>query len=302
MCQGGVSPSSFALLATPFEEDGGVDLFAFDRLLCHVQRGTGGVAVGFPEGEGESLSPDEFGLLLKEATLFFSGRRQVAAGCFGASTEGVARLAQAAAQAGADLLYLPPPYGVSAGDGGYFCHLNALCSVGLPFLALMPRQGTASGRPSLIASEIARLSCFAGFLVGGLEGQDWGLWHSAHPETPLYMKNDCLSLPALFAGFCGAFSPLSCLLPEEFSLLMKKCKKNDPSARELLSALFPLCALLSGRDGGALLKWGLHKSGVLSPAMRLPRVLPEGRVLADFERALEEGRRGARRFKEKRGL
>ena len=57
--------------------DGGVDLFAFDRLLCHVQRGTGGVAVGFPEGEGESLSPDEFGLLLKEATLFFSGRRQV---------------------------------------------------------------------------------------------------------------------------------------------------------------------------------------------------------------------------------
>ncbi len=289
----------FSLLATPFEEDGGIDLFALDRLLdqgAGYGKGVGfGAAVGFPEGEGGSLSLEEYRLILEETVLVLSGRGRVLAGCYAESTAEAAKKGEIGARAGADLLFFPPPYGISPCSGAYFCHLKTLSLLGVPFLTCFP-AGEGRGREELLlCQECARLPHFAGFVLESIDRPTWGLWQSSHPETPLYMKNDSLSLPALFSGFSGLISPLSCLLPRQTALLVSECAAGGARALPIWRALFPLCALLGRQEGGALLKWGLHKRGLLTPAMRLPHTLPEKRLLADLERALEGAQEGVRR-------
>ena len=287
----------FSLLATPFEEDGRLDLFAFDRILEHQGRGPCGVGIGFPIGEGQSLSLKEYRLLLEEAVLFYGGRKRVAAACFAESTGHALLLGRTAALAGADLLVVPPPYTTPEASGDYFCHLKALSRVGLPFVAYLPAEKKQERGfcDLLLCEETVRLPHFAGFVLRGLDAPCGGLWQSAHPETPLCMENDCLAAPALLSGFTALFSPLCCLLPDQTALLARECAKASPMARELQAALFPLCALLSSGEGSVLLKWGLHKKGLCAPAVRLPRTMPQERLLDQFERVLEEAERRGRR-------
>ncbi len=57
----------YSLVTVPFEEDGGLDLFAFERLLEEQISAGWSIAFGFPEGEGLCLSRREYRLLLEKS-------------------------------------------------------------------------------------------------------------------------------------------------------------------------------------------------------------------------------------------
>ena len=273
----------FSVLVTPFEEDGGLDLFAFERLLAWQRdNGCRGVAIGLQRAEGGSLRAEEYETLIALAASTLGGRVPVVAGCDGAFTERAVSLAKRAYDAGAECLYCPPPAGVSSAGPGYFAHLLALSgAVPLPIIS-----GCSPGRTAArLSAEQMKIEGVLGVAVEGglLDGQ---LLREEIGDALLFSLEDPLLFCCGALGFDGALSPLACLYPRAVSSLAGALQGGRvKEAAQLQLALAPLLSMLSGDRGNALIKWALHRKGLCTPALRLPFVLPPQGELAAFEKA-----------------
>ncbi|MBQ7848071.1 MAG: dihydrodipicolinate synthase family protein [Clostridia bacterium] len=275
-----------ALPVTPFEEDGQVDLFAFEKQLSFLaQAGCRALALGFPAGECYTLRDEEYRLLLEDAVLFFGGKMPVIAGVFAPCTQRALSLALIASDAGASALFCPPPPFLRQESAGYFSHVNELSrACDLPLILSF----SGHGGEFLQYRELARLPsviAFAQKTDSLVQGQ---LFLSALAPTPLLCTADTLLYAAGRLGYSSAFSALATLFPGKTQALFQKEGQGNAA---LQIALTPLCRMLDGSDGCALLKWALHRKGLCTPAMRLPGVMPQRDLLIAFERSLEQAKR-----------
>lgn len=272
----------YSLLITPFEEDGRVDLFAFERLLEQQKEGgVDGVAVAFPQAEGGVLKPEEYALLIGQAALVFEGG--VVASGMALSTEGAAELARIALDRGADALFCPPPPGTFSGQPGYFKHLRALSEASsLPLI--LSRSGGKSGLA--LCGEQLSVKGTVAVAEQGSSLLESVLLKQSIGKVPLFCTRDSLLYPSLATGFEGAFSLLSCLYPRATALLFDLVfSRRHGKALALWQELAPLCALLEGARGPLFVKWMLHRRGFCTPAVRLPLTLPSAGSLLAFEKA-----------------
>ena len=99
-------------LATPCDADGRADLDGLARLVEHVVGGgVHGLFVLGTTGEGPALAVDQRVAVVRAAAEAAAGRSPLLVGITDASMDGVTRVADAAAEAGAAALVLaPPPY------------------------------------------------------------------------------------------------------------------------------------------------------------------------------------------------
>ncbi|MDJ0936188.1 MAG: dihydrodipicolinate synthase family protein [Kiloniellales bacterium] len=120
----------FPIAPTPFDEDGGLDLEGQKRVLdCMVDQGVDGICILANYSEQFLLSDEEREVLLELCLAHVAGRVPVIVTCSHFSTRIAAARGKRAAEAGAAMLMLMPPYhgaALKAGEAGIVEHFAAV--------------------------------------------------------------------------------------------------------------------------------------------------------------------------------
>ena len=153
---------------TPFAADGDLDLEGMRRVLdCMIDQGVDGICILANYSEQFLLTDDERDILLKLSLEHVRGRVPVVVTCSHYSTRIAAARAKAAAEAGAAMLMLMPPYhgaSLRADEKGMLEHFQRIAeAAGLPIMVQdAPLSGVALSVPFLtrLAREVPLVSYF----------------------------------------------------------------------------------------------------------------------------------------------
>ncbi len=158
----------FPIAPTPFDERGGLDLEGQKRVLdCMVDQGVDGICILANYSEQFLLSDEEREILLELCLSHVAGRVPVIVTCSHFSTRIAAARAKRAAEAGAAMLMLMPPYhgtGLKADEAGIVEHFARVAEAArIPIMVQdAPLSGVELPVPLLarLAREIAELGYF----------------------------------------------------------------------------------------------------------------------------------------------
>jgi 2-keto-3-deoxy-L-arabinonate dehydratase len=146
----------FPIAPTPFLDNGDVDLPGMKRVLdCMIDQGVDGICILANYSEQFLLSDDERDALLRLSVEHVAGRVPVIATCSHFSTRLAAARARRAAEVGAGMLMLMPPYhgtGLRADEKGMLEHFAAVADASrLPIVVQdAPLSGVAMSVPFLL--------------------------------------------------------------------------------------------------------------------------------------------------------
>src|SRR5829696_5080572 len=124
-------------MATPFDEDGGVDEAACRRLASFcLENGSHGVVVAGSTGEAATLDDEEHISLLRAVVEEIGGQAQVICGTGTNDTRHSVELTKAAAEAGAVAALIVTPYYNKPNFRGLLAHFEAIADAvpGLPLI------------------------------------------------------------------------------------------------------------------------------------------------------------------------
>ncbi|MGB8634155.1 MAG: 4-hydroxy-tetrahydrodipicolinate synthase [Rhodanobacteraceae bacterium] len=146
---------SICALATPFGDDGAVDLDAFERLIGHqLEQGTQALVVAGSTGEAHMLGDDEFPRLLQHAVKLVNGRVPVIAGCGSAATSRTIAACRQVAELGIDAALVVTPYYVRPDQRGLEHHFRSVADDGsLPIILYnVPSRTACDMLPETVAA------------------------------------------------------------------------------------------------------------------------------------------------------
>ncbi len=282
---------SICALATPFTQDGALDLGAFERLLDYqIEGGTQAVVVAGSTGEAHMLEHDEFDALLTFAVRHVGGRVPVIAGTGEAGTAKTVALTRRAAGCGADAALVVTPYYVRPTQEGMQRHFTQVADHGgLPVILynvpgrtgcdLLP-ETTALLRehPGIIGIKEARADAQRIAAMAELARADF-----------VYLSgDDGTAARAMLAGAAGTISVVANLVPAVFRELCEAATTGQPEVANAIDArLAPLVDALNGAPNPIAVKSALPWLGLGSAMPRLPLVeLAEGAVRDQIRQAL----------------
>ena len=99
----------FPILPTPFDDEGGLDLESFERLICFMaDLGTDGITILGVLGESNRLLDSEREQLIRQAVKAAAGRTRVIVGASHAGTQATIGLCRLAQDLGADAVMVAP--------------------------------------------------------------------------------------------------------------------------------------------------------------------------------------------------
>lgn len=158
----------FPIAPTPFDEQGGLDLEGQKRVLdCMIEQGVDGICILANYSEQFLLSDEEREVLLELCLSHVGGRVPVIVTCSHFSTRIAAARARRAAESGAAMLMLMPPYhgaALKAGEEGVVEHFARVAEAArIPVMVQdAPLSGVELPVPLLLrlAREIAEVGYF----------------------------------------------------------------------------------------------------------------------------------------------
>ena len=107
----------FVISATPFHEDGALDLASLDRALeFYLSAGVHGITLLGMMGEAHKLTSDESATVVRQGLARIAGRVPVVIGVSGGSLVSMRDLAQRAMDGGAAGVMVAPPFGLRTDD------------------------------------------------------------------------------------------------------------------------------------------------------------------------------------------
>ncbi|WP_132143824.1 4-hydroxy-tetrahydrodipicolinate synthase [Luteibacter rhizovicinus] len=282
---------SICALATPFGNDGGLDLDAFGRLIDQqIAGGTQAVVVAGSTGESHFLDHHEFDRLLVFAVERVAGRIPVIAGTGEAGTAKTVAMTQRARDLGADVALVVAPFYVRPTQEGMRRHFLAVADEGgLPVILynVPPRTGcdiapetTAVLRdhPAIVGIKEARGDAERIRATAELVREDF-----------VYLSGDDGSAhQAMLAGAAGTISVVANLVPEAFRQLCDVARSGDADrTARLVGRLAPLIDALNCAPNPIPVKAGLAALGLGSAAPRLPLIeLESGPALSRLRETL----------------
>jgi 4-hydroxy-tetrahydrodipicolinate synthase len=284
-------------VATPFREDGALDVDAFRRLCLYlVENGSDGVVVAGTTGEAPTLTDDERLELFAVAVDAVGARATVIANTGTYSTAHSVHLTEQAHELGVDGFLVVTPYYNKPPVAGIVAHFRAIAEVSdRPIVVYnIPQRVVLNLEPETLAAlaEIPTVQAVKQATADLNQAerivQETGL--------ALYAGNDDLLFPFLELGGTGGIFVFTHLVGARVKELIRRFKDGDPEGaaaieRELhpvIEALavtsnpIPLKAALNllghevgglrlplvdaSEDEVALVRAGLEAAGVLSPA------------------------------------
>src|SRR4029077_15094694 len=161
-------------LPTPFDEEGNVDVPAFER-LCDLQLANGATAlvVCGTTGEAPTLSPTEHRELIRIAVAQARGRIPVIAGAGANATAHAIELTRDAEATEADAILSVVPYYNKPTQSGLYAHFRAIVqSTGLPVILYDVPSRTACGLADETVARLAELPRIIGLKDAAAQGGD----------------------------------------------------------------------------------------------------------------------------------
>lgn len=270
----GVLTGSLVAIVTPMQEDGGLDLDAFRKLIdFHVQEGTNGIVVVGTTGESPTVDFDEHRLLIKTAVKHAAGRIPVIAGTGANSTREALELAAYARQAGADMSLSVVPYYNKPTQEGLYRHFKTIAeAVDIPqILYNVPGRTVAD----LQNDTVLRLSEIANVVgikdaTGNLErGAD--LLRCKPERFTVYSGDDATALALMLLGGHGVISVTANVAPRLMHEMCKAALAGDVRrAREINNRLLGLHRQLFVEANPIPVKWAVQQMGLAKGGIRLP--------------------------------
>jgi len=261
-------------LATPMQDDGGLDLPAFRRLVRHVV--AGGVETLVPlgsTGEAATLEADERDAII-EACLQESSGRPVLVGTGSNSTAQAAALAARAAQLGAHGLLVVTPYYNKPVVAGVLAHFRAVADAapGLPIVAYnVPGRTGLNLTPDALAQLWSLPTVVAVKESSGNLAQIGEIAAALPPGKKLLAGDDNLALASIAVGASGVVSVMANVVPRETRALVDAARAGRlAEAQALQRRLLPLMGALFVESNPIPLKAALAQLGLCGDALRLP--------------------------------
>jgi 4-hydroxy-tetrahydrodipicolinate synthase len=284
-------------IATPFREDGAVDVDAFRRLCVHVvENGSDGVVVAGTTGEAPTLTDGERLELFAAAVDAVGARATVIANTGTYSTAHSVHLTEQAHELGVDGFLVVTPYYNKPPVAGIVAHFSAVAEMSdRPIIVYnIPQRVVLNLEPETLAAlaEIPTVRAVKQATADLNQAEQI----VQETDLALYAGNDDLLLPFLELGGTGGIFVYTHLVGRRVKELIRRFKDGDPEGAEaierelqpVVEALavtvnpIPLKAalnLLGHEVGGlrlplvnatedevALVRAGLEAAGVLSPA------------------------------------
>jgi 4-hydroxy-tetrahydrodipicolinate synthase len=240
-------------MATPFKDDGALDLEATGRLAAHlVETGHDALVVNGTTGEAPTTSNREKRQIIEAAREAAAGRAKIVAGVGTNDTRHSVELAVQAAEAGADGLLVVTPYYSRPTQAGLIQHfLRVADATDLPVMIydIPPR--------SAVHLEEATLRELAGHdrivAVKDATGHPGAAFHKmVSTGLAYYAGDDLLGLAYLASGAAGIVSVVGHVTGEVWRELIAAVDSGDlAAARRLMARLLPVISAIMGQGQGA---------------------------------------------------
>jgi 4-hydroxy-tetrahydrodipicolinate synthase len=265
---------SLVAIVTPMQEDGGLDLDAFRRLIdWHVSEGTDGVVVVGTTGESPTVNFDEHRLLIQTAVDHAAKRIPVIAGTGANSTAEAVELSAYAKQAGADYSLSVVPYYNKPTQEGLYRHFRAIAeAVDIPHILYNVPGRTVADLQNETVLRLAQIPNIVGIkdATGNLErGAD--LIRRKPRDFLVFSGDDATGLPLMLLGGHGVISVTANVAPRLMREMCAAALSGETArARELNNRLLPLHRNLFLEANPIPVKWALREMGLIPGGIRLP--------------------------------
>lgn len=261
-------------LVTPFREDGGVDLGAFERNLeAYAEAPLAGYLVLGSNGEACALDEIEKLQLVRAARVGARGR-PVLAGTGLESTRGTIELTRRAADAGADaaLVVTPHYFKSQLGADALVRHYEAVADAApIPLLLYSVPAYTGLPLPAAVAIRLAAHPNVIGIKESSGDMGFLSRVLGAAPEWLFLGGSAGAFYPALCAGAAGGILAVACAAPRLTAAVFEAAAGGDHErARRLQRALVPLAAAVTTGHGVPGLKAAMGLAGLEGGWPRAP--------------------------------
>jgi 4-hydroxy-tetrahydrodipicolinate synthase len=283
---------SIVAIITPMQEDGGLDLEAFQSLIdFHVEQGTDGIVVVGTTGESPTVNVEEHELLIAEAVRHAAGRIPVIAGTGANSTTEAIELAAYSKKAGADASLSVVPYYNKPTQEGLYRHFKAIAEeVDLPHILYNVPGRTVADLTNDSVLRLAQIPNIVGIkdATGNIErGSD--LIARAPRDFAIYSGDDASSLALMLLGAHGTISVTANVAPRLMHEMCMAALGGDvEKAREINFRLLGLHRHLFVEANPIPVKWAVSRMGLAKNSLRLPLTPLSESAWPLVERAMRE--------------
>jgi 4-hydroxy-tetrahydrodipicolinate synthase len=260
-------------MATPFADDGSLDLAGAGRLAGHlVDHGSDSILVCGTTGESPTLEGDEQLDLLQAVVDAVAGRGKVLMGTGTNATAKTCRLTEKATAAGADGVLVVTPYYNKPSQPGLLRHFTSVAgSTDLPVL-LYDIPGR-TGREIAVETlhELGEVDNIVGVKDAAEDIDKTSAVVAGAPDGfAVYSGADAMNLPILAVGGVGFVSVASHVVGPELSDLANSFDTDPVKAREIHLRLLPLFTALFLEPNPGPLKAILNDVGLPAGPLRPP--------------------------------
>src|SRR3990170_1565722 len=279
-------------MATPFDDDGAVDIEQAKRLAKRlVENGSDGIVVAGTTGESPTLSDEEKIRLFAAVKEAVGGRATVVAGTGTNDTRHSVHLTKHAEAAGADGILLVNPYYNRPSQDGLYAHFRTIAeSTALPcMLYNIPGRTGVNAAPETIARLADVPNIVAVKEASGSLDQASEIRRRTSPDFLIYSGDDSLTLPILAVGGTGIVSVASHLAGREIQQMVRVFEQGEVrEALRLHLRLLPLFKVLFITTNPVPLKSAMNMSGFNVGKPRLPLVEATAKEKEQIQTVLEE--------------
>lgn len=284
---------SIVAIATPFKENGELDLETFDRLVdWHLDNGTDALVVCGTTGETPALSEDEDATMMERAVKRVKGRIPVIAGTGSNSTQDSIKYSKRALSVGVDALLVVAPYYNKPSDSGMYQHFAALAkAVDAPIILYnVPGRTGSCISPKLALRLGAEFKNIVAIKEAGGNMSVFAELLANRPDGfKVYSGDDFLATSANLLGADGCISVVANLIPREFHQLMEVSMAGDVAqSRSLFYKYKRLMELMFVESNPIPVKTGLALMGKLGGTFRLPLCSMEDAHQAALKAEMEQ--------------
>ncbi len=284
---------SIVALATPFQDDGSVDVAALRRLIdWHIAEGTHCICVVGTTGESPTVSVDEHCEIIRVAVEQAKGRVPIMAGAGGNATREAIELAQFAKRVGADCTLQVVPYYNRPSQEGMYRHFKAIAeAVDLPLMLYNVPGRTVADMQHETVLRLAQVPGIIGIkeATGNLDRAAWLIKH-APADFAIVSGDDLTAIGLMLLGGHGNISVTANVAPRAMSDLCTAALAGDAKrAVAIHMRLLEVHRHLFDEPNPVPLKWALQKMGRCGGHVRLPLVP----LAPAHHAALEAALRGA---------
>lgn len=279
-------------LITPFQEDGSLDLKAFENLVAwQIEQGTNALIPCGTTGEAPTLSEQESYELISLCVRTAKNRIPVIAGCGSNDTRHAIALTKQALKAGANAALHVVPYYNKPTQEGLYRHFKAIHDEGeLPlFLYNIPGRSVVALTQETIARladlpDVIGIKDATGNLAAPLKTRQL-----CGPDFIQLSGNDDTVLAFLAQGGHGCISVVSNIAPALCAQMHAAWQQGDvKKAQSLNEKLAPLAEALFIETSPAPVKYAAFKLGLCSNILRLPMVPASKAAQTRLDAVLEE--------------